>query len=119
MEEKGVFWKPSRKTGAVETKAVNAGELQAAVRQLCESAGFDCNDFLAAAGTYGSWLVRLARAGDDHRIVWNGKERRMVLEASRGQAGWDELGACAADGADIASLLDGVKTLLDSSPGDA
>lgn len=119
MEEKGVFWMPSRKSGAAENEAANDEELQAAIRRICEAAGFDSGDFLAAAGAYGSWLIRLTRAGDEHRVVWNGKEGRMVLEASRGQAGWEELGTCAPGESDPAGLAAGLESLLDSASGSA
>jgi hypothetical protein len=49
-------------------------EFAEAVTGACTDCGCDVHDYVAAAGVYGSWLVRFERDGQRQRLVWNGKD---------------------------------------------
>jgi hypothetical protein len=67
---------------------------------------------VAAAGAYGSWLVRFARNGQRQRLVWNGKEGRLVLEQATTGVDWNELGSSPVSDRDQDHFVAAVRTLL-------
>jgi len=83
-----------------------------AVTRACAGADCDVQDYVAAAGPYGSWMVRFARAGQRCRLVWNGKEGRLVLEKATGGIQWDELAAMPVQDRDADGLVKAVTALL-------
>ena len=92
MKEEPVFWlggtPGARKTAPVPT---TADQLEPVVREACRAGGLEPDDFVVALGGYGSWLVHFTRAGCRERIVWNGKERKLVLQRALRSGGWQDL----------------------------
>ncbi len=64
-----------------------------AVTSACAGCGCEVEDYVAAAGAYGSWLVHFGRNGRRQRLVWNGRDGRLVLEEATSGPGWNELGS--------------------------
>jgi len=62
-----------------------------AVTGACAGCGCDVEDYIAAAGAYGSWLIRFDRDGQRQRLIWNGKDGRLVLEQATTGPEWQEL----------------------------
>lgn len=83
-----------------------------AVTTACGECGGDVQDYIAAAGIYGSWMVRFARAGRRQRLVWNGKEGRLLLEESTAAIDWAELGSTPVDPQDAAGFVAAIRALL-------
>lgn len=113
MKEESVFWlggKPGTQKSAAEPP--DAARLEPAVLGACRSAGLAPEDFVAALGGYGSWLVHFTRGPRRERIVWDGRNRKLVLQAALRSGGWEDLRdvpVAAADepgfGAAIAALM--------------
>ena len=72
-----------------------------AVTGACAGCGCEVEDYIAAAGAYGSWLVRFARDGRRQRLVWNGKDGRLVLEEATTGPDWNELGGSPVTGSAV------------------
>jgi hypothetical protein len=83
-----------------------------AVTGACAACGCDVDDYLAAAGAYGSWLVRFSRDGRRQRLVWNGKDGRLVLEQATTGPEWQELGSSAVAGRDEPHFVAAIRDLL-------
>jgi len=83
-----------------------------AVTRACTGCGCDVHDYVAAAGIYGSWLVRFERQGERQRLVWNGKDGRLVLEQATAGVDWNELGSCPVSERDEAHFLLAIRNLL-------
>jgi hypothetical protein len=83
-----------------------------AVTAACADCGAEVEDYVAAAGAYGSWLVTFTRDGRHHRLVWNGKDGALVLEQATGGTAWNGLGTRAVAGRDPASLIAAVRDVL-------
>lgn len=83
-----------------------------AVTGACLSAGCDVDDYVAAAGAYGSWLVRFNRGGKAQRVVWNGKDGRLVLEEAAAGREWQELAASAVSERDEPHFIAAIQSLL-------
>ncbi len=69
---------------------------------------------MAAAGAYGSWMIRFSRDDAKHRLVWNGKEGRLVLERATSGIDWDELQSCPVAERDTSGFVTAVQSLLQS-----
>ena len=67
---------------------------------------------MAAAGAYGSWLIRFSRDDAKQRLVWNGKEGRLVLEQATTGIDWDELQSCPVAERDTAGFIAAMQNLL-------
>ena len=87
-----------------------------AVTSACADGGCDVQDYIAAAGVYGSWLVRFNRGGQRQRLVWNGKDGRLVLEAATSGPEWRELGGAAVDTRDQEHFVAAIRDLLGARP---
>jgi hypothetical protein len=87
-------------------------EFADAVTTACAEAGCSVQDYVAAAGAWGSWLIRFSRTGVRQRLVWNGKEGRLLLEQATAGIDWDELECCAVTERDTASFIAAVRGLL-------
>jgi hypothetical protein len=85
-----------------------------AVTGICASCGCDVADYVAAAGAYGSWLVRFERDGHRQRLVWNGKDGRLVLEQATTGVDWNELGSNPVNDRDQDHFVAAVRTLLET-----
>jgi hypothetical protein len=85
-----------------------------AVTSACTSSGCDVDDYVAAAGNYGSWLVRFVRNGHRQRLVWNGKDGRLVLEQVTTGVDWLELGSSPVSTRDQDHFVAAVRQLLEA-----
>jgi hypothetical protein len=79
--------------------------------------GLEPEDFVAALGGYGSWLVHFSGAGRRQRIVWNGRDGKLVLQAALRSGGWEDLRDCPVAAASEAAFAAGVATLLGGAAG--
>ena len=61
-----------------------------AISTACEAAGCPVQRFVSALGPYGTWLVEIRRDGEEQRVLWNGKEARLVLQIRLTQGGWED-----------------------------
>ena len=82
-----------------------------AVTAACADCGLEVDDYIAAAGPFGSWLVRFERNGGRGRLVWNGKERCLLLEEPSGVE-WVERGRFEPADTELGTLVAGLRTLL-------
>lgn len=113
MKEEPVFWLGGRPGTPNDIEAApENGSLEPAVRAACRAAGLEPEDFVAALGGYGSWLVHFTRARRRERIVWNGRERQLVLQKAIRSGGWEDVQACDVTGTDEAGLAAGIKALI-------
>jgi hypothetical protein len=92
--------------------ATTAETFAEAVTAACTDCGADVEDYVAAAGAYGSWLVRFERDGQRQRLVWNGKEGRLVLEQATTGVVWNELGSSPVTDRDQDHFVATIQTLL-------
>ena len=91
MAEHEVMWIGRRPATLVPKEHPATSEAFAeAVTTACADCGCEVEDYVAAAGPYGSWLLRFARDGQRQRLVWNGKDGRLVLEEATTGANWHE-----------------------------
>jgi hypothetical protein len=118
MSEQPVFWlggKPGTAKGAGD--APEAQRFEPAVREACEAAGARWQNFVAALGGYGSWLAEIVHGGHRHRVIWNGKDKRLSLDRALPSGGWQELRACPVASEDAAGFLAGTAALLGKDAG--
>lgn len=115
MAEHEVMWIGRRPTAlpTVEHPATNEAFADA-VTNICADAGCKVQDYVAAAGAYGSWLIRFSRDDAKHRLVWNGKEGRLVLERATSGIDWEELHSCPVAERDTGGFIAAVQSLLQS-----
>jgi hypothetical protein len=113
MKEESVFWlggKPGRQQdSAAPPQSV---QLEPAVRAACRAQGVEPGEFVAALGGYGSWLVSFVRAGEPARIVWNGRDRKLVLQKALRSGGWEDLADCPVVAADESGFTAALEELL-------
>lgn len=113
MAEHEVMWIGRRPPGLPEAENPAATEAFAsAITDACAACGVEVDDYIAAAGPYGSWLVRFSRGGRRQRLVWNGKAGRLVLEQATAGIDWDELGAATPASRDAAGCVAALTDLL-------
>ncbi len=115
MKEEAVFWlgtKPGAKK-AVETP--DAAALEPAVFGACRAQGIEPEDFVAALGGYGSWLTHFSRGSTRERIVWNGRDGKLVLQSAIRSGGWRDERDCTVTQADAAGVAAAIATLLGPS----
>jgi hypothetical protein len=80
--------------------------------EACSAAGCEVQDYIAAAGAYGSWMIRFSRDDARQRLVWNGKEGRLLLEQASTGIDWNELQSCAVAARDAGGFVAAVQGLL-------
>jgi len=116
VKEEGVFWlggKPGKRNA--NEKPV-AGALEPAIATACRDAGAEPEDFVAALGAGGSWLVHFERSSGRERIVWNGRDGKLILQAAIRSGGWRDVADCAVATADENGFVAGVRQLLAQRP---
>ncbi len=121
MKEESVFW-VGGKPGTLKAAAAppEAGQLEPAIVAACRAQGLEPEDFVAALGGYGSWLVHFSRSARRQRIVWNGRERKLVLQAAIRSGGWEDLRDCPVENAGEAGFAAAIARLMavdSASPG--
>jgi hypothetical protein len=57
-------------------------------------------------------VIEIERAGEDQRLVWNGKEQRLVLQVKLRQGGWEDLPSIAVPAQDTDGFVVGVTEIL-------
>jgi hypothetical protein len=113
MKETPVFWlgrKPGMSNSADLTASADA--LEPAIRAACSAQGIEPQEFVAALGDYGSWLVSFARTGQRQRIVWNGRDRKLILQSAIPTGGWADVRDCELPNADSQGFTSGIATLI-------
>ena len=113
MAEHEVMW-IGRRPAALPTveHPAQSEEFAAAVTEACNAAGCDVQDYIAAAGAYGSWMIRFSRDEARQRLVWNGKEGRLLLEQASTGIDWNELQSCTVAERDPSGFVAAVQGLL-------
>jgi hypothetical protein len=111
VSEQPVFWLGG-KPGNSLSKRPDAERYEPAIREACEACGYDVDEYVAAQGAHGGWLVHLREGGDRYRLFWNGQRHELVLDRVRANGGWERLRA--ADTADegIAGFVTALRVLL-------
>jgi hypothetical protein len=113
MAEHEVMWIGRQPAGLPVADNPAATEAFAtALTDACAACGVDVEDYVAAAGPYGSWLIRFQRNGQRQRLVWNGRAGRLVHEQALSGSDWQELGAEAPASRDLAAFIDSLARLL-------
>jgi hypothetical protein len=93
VAEHEVMWIGRRPAALATAENPAATEAFAeAVTGTCADCGVEVQDYVAAAGPYGSWMIGLVRDSRRQRLVWNGREGRLVLEQATPGVDWDLLG---------------------------
>lgn len=116
MAEHEVMWIGRRPAALpVAEHPAQSEEFAAAVTEACSAAGCEVQDYIAAAGAYGSWMIRFSRDDARQRLVWNGKEGRLLLEQASTGIDWDELHSCAVAERDTSGFVTAVQGLLQAS----
>lgn len=116
MSEQPITWMGRKPRSEAPAKNPAGDESFASgVRQACAACGYEVEDFVAAMGEFGGWLVQLSRDGARYRAFWDGKARRLVLEAN-GPGGWTELRQSEIDGDQLDTACGALLALL--KPGD-
>lgn len=116
MAEHEVMWIGRRPAALAPVEHPATSEVFAqALTAACSACGGEVQDYVAAAGAYGSWLLRFTRANQRQRLVWNGKDGRLVLEQASAGVEWHELSASDIPQRDQAHFVAGLKCLLEET----
>jgi len=113
MKEENVFWVGTQPLPDKKAPVLADDEsFVAAISGTCEAAGCRVGRFVSALGPYGTWVIEIERAGEDQRIVWNGKEERLVLQVKLRQGGWEDLPSIAVAAQDTDGFVAAVTEIL-------
>ena len=113
MAEHEVMWIGRRPAAlAVGDNPAETEAFATAITDACAACGVEVDDYVAAAGPYGSWLVHFRRGDRRQRLVWNGKAGRLVLEQATAGIDWDELGAAEPASRDVPGFVATLTHLL-------
>ena len=119
MAEQSVFWLGGKPGTAKAAEAPpEAEKFEPLIREACQSAGARWQSFVAALGGYGSWLAEIVHDGHRHRVIWNGKDKRLSLDRAVPSGGWEERRACTVANEDIDGFVAGTAGLLRMDSGD-
>ena len=91
MKEENVYWVGTQPLA--EKQAPHLADdpaFVAAISAACEAAACPVKRFISALGPYGTWLVEIQRDGQIQRVLWNGKETRLVLQVPLVGGGWED-----------------------------
>ena len=113
VEEQGVFWlggQPGTDKG--QKHLADSEAFVARMNEACETEGCEVQRFVSAQGAYGTWLLEFRRDGKNQRVVWNGKDERLVLQVALGHGGWEEPKAMSIANKDQDGFAAGLKTIL-------
>ena len=115
MAEHEVMWIGRRPAAMAPVEHPATTEAFAeAVTAACAACGCVVQDYVAAAGAYGSWLARFERRGTRQRLVWNGKDGVLVLEQATAGVDWNELGIRPVSDRDTGGFVAAVRSLLEA-----
>lgn len=114
MADTPVFWlggKPGANKSNERRKPV-AESYEPALREACGACGYAVDEYVAAQGGFGGWLVNLDRDGQRYRVFWSGKDKQLRFERALAHGGWGEL-ACVAPADDgLPAFVDSVTAVL-------
>ncbi|MBT8422174.1 MAG: hypothetical protein KJP03_03555, partial [Gammaproteobacteria bacterium] len=83
----------------------------------CAECGYDVDEYVAALGSFGGWLLHLERGGVLYRLFWNGRAKELVLEEHRERSGWAAVRSTETDDKGLPGFVQAVRGLLqDDSP---
>lgn len=119
MKEKQVFWLGGRSSSGDELRNIADDHgFVTAIQTACESHGCEIQRFVSAKGAYGTWLLEFGRDGKDQRVVWNGREEKLVLQVALTSGGWEEPKATTIASVDIEGFVEGIRGLIgrDANP---
>lgn len=88
--------------------------LEPAIRQACRAQGIAAENFVVAQSHHGSWLVLFSAGQRQQRIVWDGKDQRLVLQGALRAGGWEDLREEKLAAASATDFSNGIATLMDS-----
>jgi hypothetical protein len=115
VKEESVFWLGGRPGKRQAEAPPPAAGMESAVLAACTAEGLVTEEFVAALGGYGSWLVSVVRHGDRQRIVWNGRESKLVLQEPVRTGGWRDLCECPVGQTDETGLRAAIASLLSAA----
>jgi len=113
VAEQPVFWRggtPGKSKGE-DPQPPGAAHFEPALRDACKACGYDVDEYFAALGAFGGWLVHMKRNGQRYRVFWNGKSRQLTFEKGRPD-GWEELATAAHEDTGLPGFVAGLKALL-------
>ncbi len=112
-EEHGIFWLGKQsKTGVAEQYLADNDKFVAGIREACEACGCQVQGFVSAQGVYGTWLVEFSRNDVEERVLWNGKDKQLVLQVRMKQGLWEEPATTAVSSQDLNGFTAGIQSLL-------
>ena len=113
MKEDDVFWlRGTPGANRQPEQLADTPEFVTAIRNTCETAGCPVERLVSAKGPYGTWLVEIQRHGQDQRVLWNGKDRKLVLQVPLPQGGWEDAVAMEVQSQDTPGFVAGVSAIL-------
>ena len=117
MAEQPVFWLGSGpgKSKDKTSEAPEAERYEPALRDACKDCGYEVDDYVAAQGGFGGWLVHLERDGLQYRLFWSGKTNRLSLESAHSGGGWNKVAANDVEDEGLPVFVEAVKILLGKS----
>jgi len=113
VAEQPVFWlggKPGDKSKGSE--APEAERYEAALRDVCESCGYDVDEYVAALGGFGGWLAHLERDGARYRLFWSGKSQQLSFESSQAHGGWQAISTADTPDDGLPGFVEAVRGIL-------
>jgi hypothetical protein len=114
LQEDEIFWMGGQRGSPDEkTQLADDGDFVDSIEAACRSAGAEVSRFVSAQGSYGTWLVEFRLGGQSQRLVWNGKEQKLVLQVERERGGWDEPQETSVVVMDAGGFIAAVHQLLD------
>jgi len=91
MMEQTIFWAGRKpRVEPASGHLADSPEFVDGIGRACAARGCPVQRFISAQGPYGTWLAELDRGEYGQRVLWNGKERQLVLQVRRKHGGWDE-----------------------------
>jgi len=116
VAEQPVFWlggKPG-KSNPNERPVPEAERYEAALRETCESCGYVVDEYVAAQGGFGGWLIHLQHESNKFRLFWNGKHKQLTLDQAETHGGWKQLHSADTPDEGVAGFVGAVRGLLET-----
>ena len=113
MKESEVFWLGTRSRSGDEFRNfADDQEFVIAMRTECKAHGCEIQRFVSAKGRYGTWLLEFGRDGKNQRVVWNGKEEKLLLQIALASGGWEEPRSTTVASVDVQGFAEGIRMLI-------
>jgi hypothetical protein len=113
VAEQPVFWLGGAPGKSKQNTRENpeAVRYEPALRDVCEACGYDVDEFVAAQGGFGGWLVHLEREGIQYRVFWSGKSNQLTFDKAKPQS-WEEIRSAEQADEGLPGFVESVKALL-------